>query len=48
MKIAFPKIPEDGDAFDDLYCIAFALMDAHWLAMEASYMEFMSVPSALF
>ncbi|XP_074356905.1 uncharacterized protein LOC141696686 isoform X3 [Apium graveolens] len=34
---------EDEDAFDDLYCIAFALMDVHWLAMEASYMEFNEV-----
>lgn len=34
---------EDEDAFDDLYCIAFALMDAQWLAMEASYMEFNEV-----
>ena len=27
-------------AFDMLYCVAFEMMDAHWLAMRASYMEF--------
>ena len=27
-------------AFDNLYCIAFQMMDAQWLAMRASYMEF--------
>jgi ELMO domain-containing protein len=31
---------EDEEAFDILYCIAFELMDAQWLAMEASYMQF--------
>ncbi|KAG8364677.1 hypothetical protein BUALT_Bualt18G0023400 [Buddleja alternifolia] len=31
---------EDEEAFDVLYCIAFAMMDAQWLAMQASYMEF--------
>lgn len=35
---------EDEAAFDVLYCIAFELMDAQWLAMHASYMEF-NVPS---
>ncbi|KAL6536929.1 hypothetical protein OROHE_012513 [Orobanche hederae] len=34
---------EDEDAFDILYCIAFAMMDAQWLAMHASYMEFNEV-----
>ena len=33
-------IAEDEDAFDVLYCIAFAMMDAQWLATHASYMEF--------
>lgn len=33
-------IAEDEEAFDVLYCIAFELMDAQWLAMQASYMEF--------
>ncbi|XP_076934994.1 uncharacterized protein LOC143601474 isoform X2 [Bidens hawaiensis] len=34
---------EDEEAFDVLYCIAFVMMDAHWLAMRASYMEFNEV-----
>ncbi|KAJ0451208.1 putative ELMO domain-containing protein [Helianthus annuus] len=34
---------EDEEAFDVLYCIAFVLMDAQWLAMHASYMEFNDV-----
>ncbi|GLT67476.1 hypothetical protein SLA2020_397820 [Shorea laevis] len=33
---------EDEEAFDVLYCIAFEMMDAQWLAMHASYMEFNS------
>ncbi|XP_044502011.1 ELMO domain-containing protein A-like isoform X2 [Mangifera indica] len=34
---------EDEKAFDVLYCIAFELMDAQWLGMHASYMEFNEV-----
>ncbi|CAK9157639.1 unnamed protein product [Ilex paraguariensis] len=34
---------EDEEAFDVLYCIAFEMMDAQWLAMHASYMEFNSL-----
>ncbi|PSS05737.1 ELMO domain-containing protein [Actinidia chinensis var. chinensis] len=34
---------EDEEAFDILYCIGFAMMDAQWLAMRASYMEFNEV-----
>ncbi|CAI9089462.1 OLC1v1024044C3 [Oldenlandia corymbosa var. corymbosa] len=34
---------ENEDAFDLLYCIAFAMMDAQWLAMHASYMDFNEV-----
>lgn len=30
----------DEEAFDELYCIAFEMMDAQWLAMNASYMDF--------
>ncbi|KAI3728766.1 hypothetical protein L6452_17408 [Arctium lappa] len=42
--VNFVKIlGEDEEAFDVLYCIAFALMDAQWLAMHASYMEFNEV-----
>lgn len=33
-------IAEDEEAFDVLYCIAFVMMDAQWLAMRASYMDF--------
>nr|GEV71026.1 hypothetical protein [Tanacetum cinerariifolium] len=31
---------EDEDAFDVLYCIAFAMTDAQWLATHASFVEF--------
>ncbi|CAL8140090.1 unnamed protein product [Prunus armeniaca] len=31
---------EDEAAFDVLYCIAFEMVDAQWLAMHASYMQF--------
>ena len=34
------EFAEDEEAFDVLYCIAFEMMDAQWLAMHASYMEF--------
>ncbi|KAA8526411.1 hypothetical protein F0562_008386 [Nyssa sinensis] len=34
---------EDEEAFDVLYCVAFEMMDAQWLAMQASYMEFNEV-----
>lgn len=30
----------DESAFDELYCVAFKLMDIQWLARRASYMEF--------
>lgn len=33
-------IVEDEEAFDVLYCIAFEMVDAQWLAMRASYMQF--------
>uniref|UniRef100_A0A1D1YY16 ELMO domain-containing protein A n=1 Tax=Anthurium amnicola TaxID=1678845 RepID=A0A1D1YY16_9ARAE len=33
----------DEMAFDNLYCIAFQLLDAQWLAKRASYMEFNDV-----
>ncbi|XP_019194476.1 PREDICTED: ELMO domain-containing protein A isoform X2 [Ipomoea nil] len=42
--INFVKLlADDEEAFDVLYCIAFALLDAQWLAMHASYMEFNEV-----
>ncbi|XP_038998355.1 ELMO domain-containing protein A-like, partial [Hibiscus syriacus] len=34
---------EDEMAFDDLYCVAFQMMDAQWLVKRASYMEFNDV-----
>ncbi|KAI4333992.1 hypothetical protein L6164_018735 [Bauhinia variegata] len=37
---------EDEEAFDILYCIAFEMMDAQWLAMHASYMNFNEVLQA--
>ncbi|KAL5546901.1 hypothetical protein UlMin_006588 [Ulmus minor] len=36
-------LKEDEMAFDNLYCIAFQLMDAQWLAKRASYMDFNDV-----
>ncbi|KAG6604807.1 hypothetical protein SDJN03_02124, partial [Cucurbita argyrosperma subsp. sororia] len=34
---------ENEEAFDILYCVAFKMMDAQWVAMHASYMEFNEV-----
>lgn len=43
----FLKILEEDElAFDRLYCVAFEMMDAQWLAMRASYMEFNAVLKA--
>lgn len=36
-------LSEDPLAFDHLYCVAFQMMDAQWLAKRASYMEFNDV-----
>ncbi|KAF3774970.1 ELMO domain-containing protein A [Nymphaea thermarum] len=36
-------LAEDEWAFDLLYCIAFVVMDAQWLAKNASYMDFNEV-----
>ncbi|XP_008650539.1 uncharacterized protein, partial [Zea mays] len=45
--INFIKVlTEHEDAFDVLYCIAFEMMDAQWLAMRASYMQFKEVLKA--
>ncbi|CAL9780595.1 unnamed protein product [Musa acuminata subsp. burmannicoides] len=45
--INFLKVlSEDEEAFDVLYCIAFQMMDAQWLAMGASYMQFKQVLEA--
>ncbi|KAK7263638.1 hypothetical protein RJT34_31232 [Clitoria ternatea] len=37
---------ENEEAFDILYCIAFEMIDAQWLAMHASYMDFNEVLQA--
>ncbi|KAG6692625.1 hypothetical protein I3842_10G123700 [Carya illinoinensis] len=34
---------EDERAFDNLYCVAFQMLDAQWLAKRASYMDFNDV-----
>ncbi|KAG1338251.1 ELMO domain-containing protein A [Cocos nucifera] len=34
---------EDEMAFDNLYCVAFQMLDAQWLARRATYMEFNEV-----
>ncbi|KAG0610110.1 hypothetical protein M758_7G039500 [Ceratodon purpureus] len=36
----FNILATDEDAFDMLYCVAFQMLDAQWLALGASYMEF--------
>ncbi|KAL8151068.1 hypothetical protein V2J09_020876 [Rumex salicifolius] len=36
-------LEEDEEAFDVLFCVAFVMLDAQWLAMNASYMEFNDV-----
>ncbi|XP_072958746.1 uncharacterized protein [Typha angustifolia] len=45
--INFVKVLSDEEAFDVLYCIAFEMMDAQWLAMRASYMQFKVLSFAL-
>lgn len=43
------EIAEDEEAFDVLYCTAFEMVDAQWLAMRASYMEFnVRIPMFMF
>ncbi|XP_019449003.1 PREDICTED: ELMO domain-containing protein A-like [Lupinus angustifolius] len=45
--INFVKLLGDNEeAFNILYCIAFEMMDAQWLAMNASYMNFNEVLQA--
>ncbi|VAH25068.1 ELMO domain-containing protein A-like [Triticum dicoccoides] len=39
-------LSEHEDVLDILYCIAFEMMDAQWLAMRASYMQFNDVLEA--
>jgi hypothetical protein len=33
-------LDDDGVAFDNLFCVAFQVLDSQWLARRASYMEF--------
>ncbi|RWR79674.1 ELMO/CED-12 family protein isoform 1 [Cinnamomum micranthum f. kanehirae] len=37
------QLGEDEEAFDNLFSVAFQIMDAQWLAKHASYMEFNDV-----
>ncbi|XP_078161899.1 uncharacterized protein LOC144557230 isoform X1 [Carex rostrata] len=39
-------LSEDEEAFDVLFCIAFEMMDAQWLARHASYMQFNEILEA--
>ncbi|XP_020698990.1 ELMO domain-containing protein C [Dendrobium catenatum] len=39
-------LANNESAFDDLFCVAFRLMDAQWLAKRASYMDFTAVLKA--
>jgi hypothetical protein len=37
----FVRLVEDDDsAFDNLFCVAFQMLDAQWLERRATYMEF--------
>ena len=39
--VHFVQLLEDDDeAFDDLFCVAFQVLDSQWLARRASYMDF--------
>ncbi|XP_028549924.1 ELMO domain-containing protein A isoform X3 [Dendrobium catenatum] len=46
LSSSFSLLAEDEEAFDVLYCIAFQMMDAQWLAMRASYLQFNEVLQA--
>uniref|UniRef100_A0A0D9XWG5 ELMO domain-containing protein n=2 Tax=Leersia perrieri TaxID=77586 RepID=A0A0D9XWG5_9ORYZ len=37
------QLTEDEMAFDNLFCVAFQMLDAQWLTRQASYMEFNDV-----
>lgn len=44
-RVRFLQLLEfDAEAFDRLYCLAFRMLDAQWLARRASYMEFNVTP----
>lgn len=43
-SVCFAQLLEDDEmAFDNLFCVAFQMLDAQWLARRASYMEFNEV-----
>lgn len=42
----FNMLAADENAFDLIYCVAFQMLDQHWLAQGATYMEFNSVLAA--
>ncbi|KAM3312152.1 hypothetical protein ACQJBY_032252 [Aegilops geniculata] len=43
-RVGFAQLLEDDEmAFDNLFCLAFQMLDAQWLARRASYMEFNEV-----
>ncbi|KAK8713071.1 hypothetical protein V6N13_148298 [Hibiscus sabdariffa] len=39
-RLFLELLVEDEMAFDNLYCVAFQMLDAQWLAKQATYMEF--------
>ncbi|KAK8690009.1 hypothetical protein V6N13_088714 [Hibiscus sabdariffa] len=39
-RLFLELLVEDEMAFDNLYCVAFKMLDAQWLAKQATYMEF--------
>ncbi|GMI65015.1 hypothetical protein like AT3G03610 [Hibiscus trionum] len=39
-RLFLELLAEDEMAFDNLYCVAFQMLDAQWLAKQATYMEF--------
>jgi len=42
--VHFVQLLEDDEAaFDNLFCVAFQVLDAQWLARRASYMQFNEV-----
>eukprot|EP00475_Leptophrys_vorax_P012992 TRINITY_DN19368_c0_g1_i1.p1 TRINITY_DN19368_c0_g1~~TRINITY_DN19368_c0_g1_i1.p1 ORF type:complete len:154 (+),score=15.45 TRINITY_DN19368_c0_g1_i1:2-463(+) len=40
-------LPDHPSLFDDLYCVAYEMLDSKWLEMKASYMEFNVVLQAV-
>lgn len=38
-------LADNDSAFEEAYCLAFAVLEREWLAMQASYMDFPAVLS---